>query len=58
MNVVINKYMNNKNRIETCTDYGQQMFATVSQTLSWSHFIELVSIEDNGLSTNSISPLP
>jgi len=26
--------------------YGEEMFATVSQTLSWSHFIELVSIED------------
>ena len=26
--------------------YNEEMFATVSQTLSWSHFIELVSIED------------
>jgi len=26
--------------------YDEEMFATVSRTLSWSHFIELVSIED------------
>jgi predicted nuclease of restriction endonuclease-like (RecB) superfamily len=26
--------------------YTEKMFATLSQTLSWSHFIELVSIED------------
>jgi predicted nuclease of restriction endonuclease-like (RecB) superfamily len=26
--------------------YSEEMFATVSQTLSWSHFIELVAIED------------
>jgi predicted nuclease of restriction endonuclease-like (RecB) superfamily len=26
--------------------YPEEMFATLSQTLSWSHFIELVSIED------------
>ena len=26
--------------------YDDEMFATLSQTLSWSHFIELVSIED------------
>jgi predicted nuclease of restriction endonuclease-like (RecB) superfamily len=27
--------------------YNEEMFATLSQTLSWSHFIELVSIEDS-----------
>jgi hypothetical protein len=26
--------------------YPEEMFATVSQALSWSHFIELISIED------------
>ena len=25
----------------------EEMFATVSQTLTWSHFLELVTIEDN-----------
>ena len=28
--------------------YGdEEMFATLSQTLTWSHFLELVTIEDN-----------
>ncbi len=28
--------------------YGdEEMFATLSQTLSWSHFLELITIEDN-----------
>ena len=25
----------------------EEMFATLSQTLTWSHFLELVTIEDN-----------
>jgi len=33
--------------IKVAEAYSEEMFATVSQTLSWSHFIELVSIEDN-----------
>ena len=32
--------------IKVAKAYDEEMFATVSQTLSWSHFIELVSIED------------
>lgn len=32
--------------IKIADNYPQEMFATVSQTLSWSHFIELVTIED------------
>jgi predicted nuclease of restriction endonuclease-like (RecB) superfamily len=33
--------------IKVAEAYNEEMFATVSQTLSWSHFIELVSIEDS-----------
>ncbi|KAA6339352.1 hypothetical protein EZS27_012712 [termite gut metagenome] len=33
--------------IKVAEAYNEAMFATVSQTLSWSHFIELVSIEDS-----------
>ncbi len=32
--------------IKVAEVYSEEMFATLSQTLSWSHFIELVSIED------------
>ncbi|KAA6320540.1 hypothetical protein EZS27_029699, partial [termite gut metagenome] len=32
--------------IKVAEAYNEEMFATVSQTLSWSHFIELVAIED------------
>jgi predicted nuclease of restriction endonuclease-like (RecB) superfamily len=32
--------------IKVAENYNAEMFATVSQTLSWSHFIELVYIED------------
>jgi predicted nuclease of restriction endonuclease-like (RecB) superfamily len=32
--------------IKIAEAYPEEMFATMSQTLSWSHFIELVSIED------------
>jgi len=32
--------------IKVAVAYNEEMFATLSQTLSWSHFIELVSIED------------
>jgi len=32
--------------MKVAENYSEEMFATVSQTLSWSHFIELVSIED------------
>lgn len=32
--------------IKIADNYPQEMFATLSQTLSWSHFIELVTIED------------
>jgi predicted nuclease of restriction endonuclease-like (RecB) superfamily len=32
--------------VKVAEAYPDEMFATVSQTLSWSHFIELVSIED------------
>lgn len=31
---------------EVYSGYGKQTLATLSQTLSWSHFIELVTIED------------
>ncbi len=51
--------------IKVAGAYTEEIFATLSQTLSWSHFIELVSIEDipipqtsNGLPKNSTSPLP
>jgi len=33
--------------IKVAEAYNEKMFATLSQTLSWSHFIELISIEDN-----------
>ena len=33
--------------IKIAETYSEEMFATLSQTLSWSHFIELVSIEDS-----------
>ncbi len=32
--------------IKVSEAYNEEMFATLSQTLSWSHFIELVSIDD------------
>ena len=32
--------------IKVAEAYNEEMFATVSQTLSWSHFIELISIEN------------
>jgi predicted nuclease of restriction endonuclease-like (RecB) superfamily len=32
--------------IKVAEAYNEELFATVSQTLSWSHFIELVSVED------------
>ena len=32
--------------IKVAEAYTEEMFATLSQTLSWSHFIELVAIED------------
>ena len=32
--------------IKVAEAYDEEMFATLSRTLSWSHFIELVSIED------------
>ena len=32
--------------IKVAEVYPEEMFATVSQALSWSHFIELISIED------------
>jgi len=32
--------------IKVAEAYPEEMFATVSQTLSWSHFIELISIEN------------
>jgi predicted nuclease of restriction endonuclease-like (RecB) superfamily len=32
--------------IKVAQAYNEEMFATLSQTLSWSHFIELVSIEN------------
>jgi len=32
--------------VKVAEAYPEEMFATVSQTLSWNHFIELVSIED------------
>jgi len=33
--------------IKVAEAYNEEMFATLSQTLSWSHFIELVAIEDS-----------
>lgn len=33
--------------VKVASTYEKGIFATVSQTLSWSHFIELVSIEDH-----------
>jgi hypothetical protein len=33
--------------IKVADKYPQETFATLSQTLSWSHFIELVTIEDD-----------
>ncbi|KAA6336083.1 hypothetical protein EZS27_015733 [termite gut metagenome] len=33
--------------IKVAEAYNEEMFATLSQTLNWSHFIELVSIEDS-----------
>lgn len=32
--------------IKVANEYDKEMFATLSQTLTWSHFIELVAIED------------
>jgi predicted nuclease of restriction endonuclease-like (RecB) superfamily len=32
--------------IKVASEYDSEMFATLSQTLTWSHFIELVTIED------------
>jgi len=32
--------------IKVAESYNEEMFATLSQTLSWSHFIELVAIEN------------
>jgi len=32
--------------VKVAEAYSEEMFATVSQTLSWSHFIELISIEN------------
>ena len=33
--------------IKVAEAYNEEMFATVSQTLTWSHFVELVSIENS-----------
>lgn len=33
--------------VKVADNYPKEMFATLSQTLSWSHFIELVAIEDS-----------
>jgi predicted nucleic acid-binding Zn finger protein len=43
----IGNYIVTEMQYETYSQHGQQILATVSQTLSWSHFIELVSIEDS-----------
>ena len=32
--------------IKVASKYDSEMFATVSQTLTWSHFVELISIEE------------
>lgn len=32
--------------IKVADNYPEEMFATLSQQLSWSHFVELISIED------------
>lgn len=32
--------------VKVAETFNEEMFATLSQTLSWSHFIELISIED------------
>jgi hypothetical protein len=40
----IGNYIINEIQYETYPDYSQQLFATLSQTLSWSHFIKFVSL--------------
>jgi len=42
----IGRYLITELKFEVYSGYGKQILATVSQTLSWSHFVELFAIED------------
>ena len=43
----IGNYIINELKYETYSSYGEKILATVSQTLSWGHFLELITINDN-----------
>lgn len=43
----IGHYINEDMGYKRYSAYGNKILATLSQTLTWSHFLELVTIEDN-----------
>ena len=43
----IGHYINEDMGYKQYSAYGSKILATLSQTLTWSHFLELVTIEDN-----------
>lgn len=45
--VGIGRYINEDMGYKQYSAYGSKILATLSQTLTWSHFLELVTIEDN-----------
>ncbi|MCR5364704.1 MAG: DUF1016 N-terminal domain-containing protein [Prevotella sp.] len=42
----IGRYINEDMGYKQYSAYGSKILATLSQTLTWSHFLELVTIED------------
>ena len=43
----VGKYIIDDMDYQTYSAYGQKILATLSQTLTWSHFIELITIKDD-----------
>ena len=43
----IGKYIVDELKYETYSAYGDKILATVSQTLSWGHFLELITIKNS-----------
>jgi len=42
----IGKYINDNIKSDKATDYGKNILPTLSAKLSWSHFVELLSVAD------------
>ena len=43
----VGKYIVDDMEYQAYSAYGQKILATLSQTLTWSHFIELITIKDD-----------